>query len=127
MANRSEYPNASMHHEAVEFEMQLAGAGAANLTIPATPPAADNFAVSGTRSGAGVYALVYKEGFPRILNVHPEVWTSDGNLKLCVVTSVVEATRTINIKVWDAATPTAADLAATDTLRLTVKARKSLA
>lgn len=125
MPNKSDDPTSSMHGELCNFEMVLTGAGAANMTIPTSPPARDNFATSGTRSALGVYALVYKEHFPRIIHVDAKTWASDGAAKHIQLVSVDEATKTINIKVWDLATPTAIDPAATDTVRVMVWARKN--
>ncbi len=103
MATRSENPAYSMHNEEITFACSLVGAGAADLTIPATTsvPAADNFASSGARSAAGTYAIVYKETFPAVLHVIPTVVSTDGVLKHAVVTSINLATRTINVTVWN--------------------------
>lgn len=105
MPERSEYPKSSMHNEDCEFTCSLVGAAASALTIPATTvvPAADNFALSSTRSAVGVHAIIYKEHFPRVLHVIPTIVSTDGAPKHAVVTSVVEATKTINIKVWSLA------------------------
>lgn len=104
MPNRSDYPKTSMHHEDCEFTCSLVGAGAANLTVtPATAvPADDNFASSGTRGSLGTYAIVYKEHFPRVLQVIPTLVQTTGPVKNVQIVSVVEATKTINIKVWSA-------------------------
>lgn len=112
-----------MHHEVTTSVALLVGAGAANLTVPTTNPG-DNFAASGTRSATGTYAIVLKEFFPRILAITPTVTGTDG--KTCHVVSWVESTKTVNIITYNAA-GTATDLASTDTLRLIVMARESLA
>lgn len=103
MPNRSEYDAFSMHREEILSTCVLVGAGAANLTIPTVPPAGDNFASTGARSAVGVYAIVCKELFPLILQVIPTIVSTDGVPKHAVVTSVVESTKTINVKVWSLA------------------------
>lgn len=103
MPNRSEYEAYSMHREEIDSTCVLVGAGAADLTIPAVPAAGDNFASTGARSAVGVYAIVCKELFPLILQVIPTIVSTDGVPKHAVVTSVVEATKTINVKTWSLA------------------------
>lgn len=127
MANRSEYPGRSMHLEAVDMLAVFQGAAAAVPVIPATTvtTAADNFgtATGSSRSGVGTYVLALKEKFPKIMDVIPTVLGTDG--KRVQVTAWSEANGTVSVQAYTAA-GAAVDLAATDFLRLWVKARNSI-
>lgn len=113
------------------------GAGVAIPVIPTTTlsvsssiqpmTAADNM-VSGTagditRSGAGVYTLKLKDSLPVILDIIPNIWGTDG--KQAQLTDYVPSTRILTVKVYTAA-GVAADLAATDNLKLTIFGRLSV-
>lgn len=133
--NRSpQGPLLSMSLEACIMSGSVQGAGAAAPVIPTTVPsstvslhtmaAADNM-VSGTagditRSGVGAYTLKLKDQLPVILDIIPNVWGADG--KRASVVSYNPTTRIVSLLVYTAA-GVAADLAATDNLKLTVYGR----
>lgn len=130
--NRS--PNASvfaMPPEQCTFFGSVQGAGASIPVIPTTtqsvstsklPMTAANNFVSGTagditRGGVGTYTLKLKDSLPVILDIVPTVWGTDG--KRCQVVDYVPSTRIVSVQVYTAA-GAAADLAATDALKLTI-------
>lgn len=127
MANRSDYPSTSMHLEEVTALAAFQGAAASVPVIPAVTvvTAADNFgtATGSSRYGVGTYVLALKEKWPEILDVIPTVVGTDG--KRVQVTAWSESAGTVSVQAYNAA-GAAADLAATDFLRLNVRARKSV-
>lgn len=133
---RSPNPVFGMPRELVIFFGSVQGAGAAAPTIPTTVfsstssilymAAEDNF-VSGVagdivRSGAGVYTIKLKDGIPIVFDIVPMIWGTDG--KWAQMTDYNPSTRILTVKTFNAA-GAAADIATTDTLKLTILGRLS--
>jgi hypothetical protein len=123
-----------MHRDMCTMYAMVQGAGAAAPVLPTTvlslsssiQPAlpCDNFAsnVAGdiTRSGVGLYTIKLKEALPVILDIGVSLWGTDG--KWAQMTDYNPQTRVVTVKVY-AAGGAAADLAATDNLKLSVVGR----
>jgi hypothetical protein len=126
-----------MSPEATTFMAMVQGAGAAAPVIPSTvhsnttaklqATAANNFAsgVAGdiTRSGVGVYTIKLKDGLPEILDIGPNVWGPNGTWS--TILDYNPQTRVVSVNTW-AAGGAAADLAATEMLRLTISGQMSV-
>ena len=136
--NRSPYSESYfMSSETCTMLAMVQGADAAAPIIPPTAfsgtasvgfmLACDNFAsgVAGdiTRTGVSVYTIKLKEAMPIILDIAPNIWGTDG--KWAQMTDYNPTTRVATVKTY-AAGGAAADLAATDFLRLTVCGRLSV-
>ena len=123
--------------EVFTFFGSVQGAGAAAPTIPTTtqststsiqPMTAANNWVSSTagditRSGVGVYTIKLKDALPVILDIGVNVWGTDG--KWAQMTDYNPSTRVISVKVY-AAGGSAADLATTDNMKITVTGQVSV-
>ena len=124
-----------MSRDQVTFFASVQGAGAAAPTIPTTTlsttssiqpmKAEDNFALTGgiARSGVGTYTITLKDGIPYVFDIGVAVWGTDG--KWGQMTDYNPATRVISVKTY-AAGGAAADLAATDNLKLTIVGRLTM-
>lgn len=137
--NRSKYTDGGcMSVDVITFFGSVQGAGAAIPVIPTTVlsttssiqpmKAQDNF-VSGvagdiTRGGVGVYTIKLKDGVPVIYDISPNVWGTDG--KFAQVTDYNPSTRVVSVKTYSSV-GAAADLAATDNLKLTIVGSNSVA
>jgi len=127
----------NMSPEACTFVAMWQGAGAA---IPVIPPtlfsatsskgfmsAQNNFAsgVAGdiTRAGVGQYTMKLKDGLPVNLDISPNVWGPSGTW--ATIVDYNPTTRIVTVLVW-AAGGAAADLAATEFLRLTINGQMSV-
>jgi hypothetical protein len=136
--NRSPEPiGFTMHRDQLTFYASVQGAGAAAPVIPTTTlsatssiqpmMAADNFAspTAGdiVRSSAGVYTIKLKDGIPYVLDIGVSVWGTDG--KWAQMTDYNPTTRVVSVKVY-ASGGAAADLAATDNLKLAIIGRMSM-
>lgn len=124
----------AMSRNMLTFFGSVQGAGAAAPVIPTTTlsptssiqpmKAEDNFVspVAGdiTRSGVGVYTIKLKDGIPYVLDIGCPVWGTDG--KYAQITDYNPTTRVISVKTFSAG-GAAADLAATDNLKLAIVGR----
>lgn len=127
-----------MSVDAITFFGSVQGAGAAAPVIPTTTLSTtssiqpmkpqDNFvsSVAGdiVRSGVGVYTLKLKDGLPVIFDIGANVWGTDG--KFAQVTDYNPSTRVLSVKTYSSV-GAAADLAATDNLKLTIVGSNSVA
>lgn len=105
------------------------GAGAAPPVIPTTVhnstsskgymTAANNFALAGgiTRAGVGQYGITLKDGLPEIFDIGTNVWGPTGTW--ATIADYNQTTKVVSVLVW-APGGTAADLAATEFLRLDI-------
>lgn len=136
--NRSPYDvGGNMSPDACSFVACVQGAGAAAPVIPTAVfsgtsakgymTAANNFAsaVAGdiTRAGVGQYTIKLKDGLPVNLDIAPNVWGPSGTW--ATIVDYNPTTRVVSILVW-AAGGAAADLAATEFLRLSVAGQLSV-
>jgi hypothetical protein len=131
--NRSPEPvSYVMHRDMCTMYAMVQGAGAAAPVIPTTvlsltssiqpALAQDNFAAAGgvARSGVGLYTITLKEALPLILDIGLSIWGLDG--KWGQITDYNPQTRVVTLKVY-AAAGAAADLAATDNMKLSIIGR----
>lgn len=117
----------NMSPETCAFCACVQGAGAAAPVIPTTVhnstssksymTAANNFALAGgiVRSGVGVYTITLKDGLPEVFDIGPNVWGPNGTW--ATIADYNQTTMVVSVLVW-AAGGAAADLAATEFLRL---------
>jgi hypothetical protein len=121
-ANRSTYiietPRTSVHL----LFANLIGGGAGNLTL-STQEALNGEVISGTRTGAGKYDLVFRYSYPELKHApgFTFVGTTDGLNGQCSAFDAVAGTASIEIYVGS--TPT--DLATTDTVYIAWAVRNS--
>lgn len=120
MANRSTHPLHTVKSDCHLVTAKLVGAAAANMTIPET----GSEIISCTRSGAGVFDLVFRHSYPELkaivgLNFGPRA--TDG-LKASFSAIDVEAkTATLQVEV----NTTDTDPASGDTLHIALLVRNS--
>lgn len=120
MANRATHPLNTVKSDCTLVTAKLVGAGAADMTIP--EDASD--IVSCTRSGAGVFALVFRHSYPELksivgLNFGPRA--TDGLKASFSAIDVTAKTATLQIEVGTTDT----DPAAGDTLHINLLCRNS--
>ncbi len=104
----------------------VGGGNGASLVLATNTqqPKITNFAVSGTRTGEGVYDVVLKGDVPQILAIIP---TCEGaGHRAEITTAYVPSTKTVVVTTRNAG-GTADDLPTTDTLLLTCICRDSTA
>lgn len=136
--NRTPYAESyQMGPEVCSFLACVQGAGAAAPVIPPTAfsgssskgymTAANNFAsgVAGdiVRTGVGVYTVKLKDGLPVVLDISPNVWGPSGTW--ATILDYNPQTRVVSVNTW-AAGGAAADLAATEFLRLGIIGQMSV-
>lgn len=136
--NRSPYDvSYQMSPEVCNFIACVQGAGAAAPVIPTTVfsatsskgymTAANNFAsgVAGdiVRSGVGVYTVKLKDGLPVVIDLGANVWGPNGTW--ATILDYNPTTRVVSVNTW-AAGGAAADLAATEFLRLSITGQMSV-
>lgn len=120
MASRSTHPLNTVKSDCHLVTAKLVGAGAADMTIPETA----SEIVSCTRSGAGVFALVFRHSYPELksivgLNFGPR--GTDGLKASLSAIDVTAKTATLQVEV----NTTDTDPATTDTLYITLLVRNS--
>lgn len=120
MANRTTYPLDTVKSDCHLVTAKLVGAGAANMTIPETA----SEIVSCTRSGAGVFALVFRHSYRELksivgLNFGPRA--TDGLKASFSVIDVAAKTATLQVEV----NTTDTDPASGDTLYINLLVRNS--
>lgn len=134
--NRSGYTESYvMFPEACTVMACVQGAGAAPPVIPPTTfsatsskgymSAANNFALTGGigRTGVGAYTVTLKDGLPVVLDIGVSIWGPNGTWG--TISDYNPTTRVATILVF-AAGGAAADLAATEFLRLTFTGQMSV-
>lgn len=121
-ANRGTNEIETPHTSVQILFANLIGGGAGNLTLSASETLFGEV-ISGTRTGAGKYDLVFRYAYPSLLSApsFSFVGTTDGLIGQCSAINVVAGTASIEIYVGS--TPT--DLATTDTVYITWAVRNS--
>jgi len=120
MAQRTTYTIEGTKSDEHVITAKLVGAGAANMTIPETA----SEIISCTRSGAGVFALVFRHSYPElkaILGTNFGPRATDGLKASFSAIDVVAKTATLQIEV----NTTDTDPAAGDTLHIALLCRNS--
>lgn len=120
MAHRSTHPLETVKDNCTLVTAKLVGAGAANMTIPET----NSEIVSCTRSGAGVFALVFRHSYPELkaivgLQFGPRA--TDGLKASFSAIDVTAKTATLQVEV----NTTDTDPASGDTLHINLLCRNS--
>lgn len=120
MANRGTYPVMTPRSEAHIITAKLVGAGTADMTIPE----AGSEIVSCTRSGVGVFAIVFRHSYPElksIMGLHFGPRATDGLKASFSAIDMAAKTATLQVEV----NTTDTDPAAGDTLHITLMVRNS--
>lgn len=121
MANRTTYPLSTPRSEAQIITAKLVGAGAANMVVSEST---NGEIVSATRSGAGVFSIVFRHSYPELkailgLNFGPRA--TDGLKASFSAIDVKAKTATLQIEV----NTTDTDPASGDTLHIALLVRNS--
>lgn len=106
------------------YATYVGGGNTADLTVPANSvvPKITNLALTGARTGEGVYSCVLSDGTPQVISVQPEC--SGAGHRAEVTTRYVPSTKTVVITTRNSA-GTADDLPTTDHLVLIIHGRNS--
>lgn len=117
MAHRSTHPLDARKHSSVLIDAKLTGAGAADMT------ADDGDVVSATRTGAGIFDLVFRHKYPTgVMPFKPGiVGTTTGLSAILTAWDPAAGTATIKFSVGSVAT----DPATTDEVYLALLVRNS--
>lgn len=119
MANRSTFPVQTPNRDTHVLYAQLVGAGAANMTIAA----ADKEIVSATRTGTGIFDIVFKHAYPVGTGLIGcgVLGTTTGLVAILTAWAPQSKTATVKFSVGAAAT----DPALTDNVTLTFAVRNT--
>ena len=127
MAHKSDFPLDVTKNEVKVIVSRLQGAGAANMTPvnsgTTAQPITDNEIVSATRTGTGVFDLVFRRKYPQQYAAQAPaiVGTTVGLMAVFTAWDPAAGTATIAFSIGSVAT----DPAATDRAHLTFLARNS--
>ena len=120
MAHRTYYPVDTRKSECKLLTAKLVGAGASDMTIPET----GSEIVSCTRTGAGVFSIVFRDSYPELkclLGAHFAPRATDGLRAAFSAIDVAAKTGTLQVEV----NTTDTDPAAGDTLHISWLVRNS--
>ncbi len=119
MAHRTNYPVSTSKSEVEFLEARMTGAAAANLTAPTQP----GEIVSGARTGAGNFDLVFRNKYPQgLVPFSPGiVGTTTGLVAIFTAWAPEAGTASVRFSVGGVAT----DPAATDSIRFAFMVRNS--